>query len=140
MFWTILAAMCMTGTLTVLTLALLGCTYNRPGLTDWYFLDLDLSYIHVDGLPDWVAPGVSVAKLLGLHDFYTVGLWSYCAGFNDQGVVFCSKPRAGFWFNPVSILENELLVGAASMCILLPLSGTPSDRRMPVTYRSESLT
>jgi len=55
----------------------------------------------------------SIAQTLGLHDFYQVGLWSFCEGYNGQGVTHCSKPRTLYWFNPVQILRNELLAGAA---------------------------
>ena len=29
-----------------------------------------------------------------------------------RGIVYCSPPRAGFWFNPVQVLMDELLAGA----------------------------
>lgn len=28
----------------------------------------------------------SVARSLGLHDFYQVGLWNFCEGYNDECV------------------------------------------------------
>ncbi|RKK64941.1 hypothetical protein BFJ67_g373 [Fusarium oxysporum f. sp. cepae] len=54
----------------------------------------------------------SVARSLGLHDFYQVGLWNFCEGYNDEGVTYCSNPKQWYWFNPVEILVSELLAGA----------------------------
>jgi hypothetical protein len=54
----------------------------------------------------------SLARSLGLHDFYQVGLWDFCEGYMDEGITYCSHPRALYWFNPVEILLNELLSGA----------------------------
>jgi len=54
----------------------------------------------------------SLARSLGLHDFYQVGLWNFCEGYNNEGITHCSKPKGLYWFNPVEILLNELLSGA----------------------------
>lgn len=54
----------------------------------------------------------SLARSLGLHDFYQVGLWNFCEGYNDEGITSCSKPQTLYWFDPVKILLNELLAGA----------------------------
>jgi len=54
----------------------------------------------------------SLARSLGLHDFYQVGLWNFCEGYNDEGITHCSAPQTLYWFNPVEILLNELLAGA----------------------------
>ncbi|KAH7356742.1 SUR7/PalI family-domain-containing protein [Rhexocercosporidium sp. MPI-PUGE-AT-0058] len=54
----------------------------------------------------------SLARSLGLHDFYQVGLWNFCEGYNDEGITYCSSPKSLYWFNPVEVLLNELLSGA----------------------------
>lgn len=54
----------------------------------------------------------SIARGIGLHDFYQPGLWSYCEGYDDEGVTFCSTPKAYYWFNIVQIILDELLSGA----------------------------
>ncbi|KAK5127585.1 hypothetical protein LTR85_006925 [Meristemomyces frigidus] len=79
---------------------------------DIYFLRLDLTNIIPLSVPDATLVN-SVAQTLGLHDFYTVGLWGYCEGNNGQGVTGCSKPQLLYWFNPVQIIESELLAGAS---------------------------
>lgn len=56
----------------------------------------------------------SIAQSLGLHDFYTVGLWNYCEGYNGQGTTSCSDPQTLYWFNPVEIIQSQLLAGATS--------------------------
>lgn len=54
-----------------------------------------------------------------LKDFYDIGLWGYCEGdisdSNKYTVTSCSKPKAEFYFNPLTIwglnstsIENEL--------------------------------
>lgn len=102
------------------TLVQIGCLSPKKLIGDWYFLELDLRYLHVSDLPDWVS-NMPVNRLVGLHDFYRVGLWSYCAGLSEYGVVYCSKPIADFWFNPVRVLESELLIGSSSKCFPLLL-------------------
>jgi hypothetical protein len=54
----------------------------------------------------------SLARSLGLHDFYQVGLWNFCEGYNGEGITYCSTPVSLYWFNPVEILLSELLAGA----------------------------
>jgi hypothetical protein len=54
----------------------------------------------------------SLARSLGLHDFYQVGLWNFCEGYNNEGITYCSRHQTLYWFNPVEILLNELLAGA----------------------------
>ena len=80
-----------------------------------YFLYLDLSQVIPQTVPDAVFIN-SIAQTLGLHDFYTVGLWGYCEGYFGQGVTSCSKPQTLYWFNPVEILISELLSGSSRMC------------------------
>ncbi|KAI1420555.1 SUR7/PalI family-domain-containing protein [Xylaria sp. FL1777] len=82
-------------------------------LEEIYIFKLDLSNILPQSAPSGLSLQNSVAKTLGLHDFYQVGLWNFCEGYNDgQGVTSCSKPNAAFWFNPVKIILDELLSGA----------------------------
>lgn len=78
-----------------------------------YFIRLNLTNIVPTSVPN---SGLinSIAQTLGLHDFYQVGLWNFCEGYNAQGVTSCSKPQTLYWFNPVQIILNELLAGASS--------------------------
>lgn len=97
-----------------LILVEIGTTYNLPVLRSTYFLKLDFSHIIPRTVPDAVLIN-SIARTLGLHDFYQPGLWGYCAGYDGgQGVTSCSRPVTMYWFNPVEILLNELLAGATS--------------------------
>jgi len=90
----------------------IGSTYNKPVLEDIYFIKLDLSHIIPAAIPNSILIN-SIARTLGLHDFYNVGLWGYCEGYNGEGVTQCSKPQSLYWFNPVEILQSELLAGAS---------------------------
>lgn len=81
-----------------------------PG--DIYFFKLDLSDIVPQSTPNLQLTN-SIARTLGLHDFYQVGLWSFCEGYNDEGITFCSKPKNLYWFNPVEIVKSELFSGAS---------------------------
>ncbi|KAF4975257.1 hypothetical protein FZEAL_7924 [Fusarium zealandicum] len=94
-----------------LILVIIGNTHINGILNDIYFFQLDVSQV----IPISVENSNllnSVARSLGLHDFYQVGLWNFCEGYLDEGVTFCSEPTQFYWFNPVEILVSELLAGA----------------------------
>jgi hypothetical protein len=76
-----------------------------------YILKLDLANI-IPATPGNLQLSSSLARSLGLHDFYQVGIWNFCEGYNNEGITHCSKPKAMFWFNPVEVLLSELLAGA----------------------------
>ena len=82
-----------------------------------YFLKLDLSHIIPQAVPQATLIN-SIARTLGLHDFYQVGLWSYCEGYGND-ITDCSKPKTLYWFNPVEIILNQLLAGATSTPFIL---------------------
>lgn len=72
-------------TIPFLILVLIGNTHINPVLDDIFFFKLDVSHI----IPISVENSKllnSVARSLGLHDFYQVGVWSYCEGYNDEYV------------------------------------------------------
>ena len=98
-------------TIPFLIMVLIGNTHINSTLNKLYFFKLDVSHI----IPISVANSQllnSVARSLGLHDFYSVGLWNYCEGYNDEGVTNCSDPEPLYWFNPVAVLVSQLLAGA----------------------------
>ncbi|KAL1955983.1 hypothetical protein VTO42DRAFT_7883 [Malbranchea cinnamomea] len=89
-----------------------GNVSNKPVLRDIYFLKIDLSEIIPLSVPD-AALINSIARSIGLHDFYQVGLWNFCEGYEDgSGITYCSPPKTLYSFNPVDILMDELLSGA----------------------------
>lgn len=88
-----------------------GTSTNGKIRNQIYFIRLNLANIIPESVPDASIVN-SIARTLGLHDFYQVGLWSFCEGYNDEGVTKCSSPQAMYWFNPVEIILNELLAGA----------------------------
>jgi hypothetical protein len=90
-----------------------GSTKINSLLSKIYFIRLDLSNIIPVRVPNAVLIN-SIAQTLGLHDYYTVGLWNFCEGNNGVGFMDCSTPKKLYWFNPVQILQNELLQGATS--------------------------
>ncbi|TAQ91409.1 hypothetical protein B7494_g257 [Chlorociboria aeruginascens] len=95
-----------------LILTEIGNINTKPVIRSSYFLKIDMSDIIPASTPSGLTFTNSLARSLGLHDFYTVGLWTFCEGYNNEGVTGCSSPVALYWFNPVSILLNELLFGA----------------------------
>ena len=97
-----------------LVLVVIGNVSNKAVLRDTWFLKIDLSNIIPLSVPNAVLIN-SIARSIGLHDFYTVGLWNFCEGYNDSGITKCSKPETLYWFNPVEIIMSELLSGATSM-------------------------
>ena len=102
-----------------LLLVIIGNISNKPVLRETYFLKLDTTNIIPQSIPNAVFIN-SIARSIGLHDFYQVGLWGYCEGYDDSGITSCSDPKALYWFDPVSIIMNELLAGATSMSLPLP--------------------
>ncbi|KAF9882121.1 SUR7 protein [Colletotrichum karsti] len=108
----IVCAVCYFIAIIFLILVIIGNTSIKPVLTDTYFFKLDVSDIIPLSSSTNAVLLNSIARSLGLHDFYQVGLWNFCEGYNDEGVTFCSTPQRMFWFNPIEVLTNELLAGA----------------------------
>jgi SUR7/PalI family len=94
-----------------LILVLIGNIKKNNTLNKIWFLKLDLSHIIPINVPNATLLN-SIAQTLGLHDFYTVGVWGFCEGYNSSGVQRCSKPADMYWFDPVTIILNELFSGA----------------------------
>lgn len=96
-----------------LLLVCIGNVSNKPVLRETYFLKLDLSNIIPLSVPNAVLIN-SIARSIGLHDFYQTGMWNFCEGYDNTGITNCSKPKSLYAFNPVTILLSELLSGATS--------------------------
>lgn len=94
-----------------LLLVNIGQVANRPILNQWYFFRFDVSNVVPASVPEAVLVN-SIATTIGLHDYYDVGMWNYCEGYFSDGVTDCSTPTAMFWFNPVAVLQSQLLRGA----------------------------
>lgn len=90
---------------------LIGNINNKAVIRDTYFYKLDLTNIIPSSAENIILVN-SLARSLGLHDFYQVGLWNFCEGYNNEGITYCSPTKSLYWFNPVEILLNELLTGA----------------------------
>lgn len=97
-----------------LLLVCIGNVSDKPVVRETYFMRLDLSHIIPVSVPNAVLIN-SIARSIGLHDFYQVGLWNFCEGYSNEGITHCSDPETLYWFNPVKILLSELLSGATSM-------------------------
>ncbi|KUJ12054.1 uncharacterized protein LY89DRAFT_673843 [Mollisia scopiformis] len=95
-----------------LILTLIGNINNKPVIRSTFFYKLNLADIIPASSPSDIIFTNSLARSLGLHDFYQVGLWNFCEGYNNEGITHCSKPTTLYWFNPVETLLNELLSGA----------------------------
>lgn len=112
-YWSLLTSLLLLISLAFVILVEIGSVRINPILSKIYFIKLDLSNIIPVSVPNAVLIN-SIAQTLGLHDYYTVGLWNFCEGNNGVGFLECSNPRTLYWFNPVEILQNELLQGATS--------------------------
>ncbi|EXJ64949.1 hypothetical protein A1O7_01288 [Cladophialophora yegresii CBS 114405] len=106
-------------TITIYTLAtvfliliLIGNINNNAVIRSTYFLRIELANIIPASVPYAVFIN-SIAQSIGLHDFYQVGLWNFCEGYNGEGITHCSPTETLYWFNPVEIILNELLAGAS---------------------------
>ncbi|KAL6707913.1 hypothetical protein ACN47E_003587 [Coniothyrium glycines] len=110
--WALLTSFFLFVTVIFLILVHIGGVRNRSVINNWYFLRLDVSDIVASSVPGSQLIN-TIAQSLGLHDYYQTGLWGYCEGFENEGVTFCSDPQTLFWFNPIEILQEELLAGAS---------------------------
>ncbi|KAI1081294.1 SUR7/PalI family-domain-containing protein [Whalleya microplaca] len=109
----IVSCFCYLVAIVFLILVEIGNTKGTRVLGDIYFFKLDLSDILPQAVPTTLSLQNSIARTLGLHDFYQVGLWNFCEGYETDGITYCSTPTKLFWFNPVEILLNELFAGAS---------------------------
>lgn len=116
MTWALISSFLLLITVIFLILVEVGCTSTSSIRSSIYFINIDLTNIFPESVPN-AAIINSIAQTIGLHDFYRVGLWGFCEGYNGQGVTDCSKPQTLYWFNPVEIILNELLSGATSKCL-----------------------
>ncbi|KIW42458.1 uncharacterized protein PV06_06007 [Exophiala oligosperma] len=95
-----------------LILVEIGNINDKAVIRSTYFLRISLADIIPSSFPN-AAFINSIAQTIGLHDFYQVGLWNFCEGYDDQGITYCSPAKTLYWFNPVDIILNELLAGAS---------------------------
>ena len=114
--WALLSAFLLLLTVIFLILVEVGNIGDRAVSRDTYFITIDLSHIVPVSVPNSFLIN-SIAQTLGLNDYYRVGLWNYCAGNVGEGLQFCSKPTTLWWFNPVEIIQSQLLAGASSKYI-----------------------
>lgn len=80
---TMVAWLCYLVTIPFLILVEIGSTYNKPVLRQIYFFRLNVAHIIPISVSDHYLLN-SVARSLGLHDFYQTGLFSFCDGYNSQ--------------------------------------------------------
>lgn len=114
MIWCGISAFFLLLSVIFMILVEIGNTSKNGALKDYYFIKLNVANVFPSSIPN---AGLlnSIAQTIGLHDFYQVGLWNYCEGYdNSRGVTDCSKPQTLYWFNPVAIISSELIAGASS--------------------------
>jgi hypothetical protein len=80
----------------------IGNTHNKPVLRDSYFLKIDVSNILPSTSPEDAILVNSIARSIGIHDFYQVGLWNFCEGYNDEFVA--TLPLSSFETNHLSTI------------------------------------
>ncbi|KAI1821369.1 SUR7/PalI family-domain-containing protein [Xylaria intraflava] len=97
----------------LLILVEVGSTRKSTALGSIYFFKLDLTNVLAQSVPSSLTLQNTIARSLGLHDFYQIGLWNFCEGYQTDGITHCTKPEVSFWFNPVQILLDELVTGAS---------------------------
>lgn len=102
-----LIAFCLFVTVIFLILVEIGNTYDEVVLRDIWFLKLTFADIS----PAWNnTPGLGygLAEYADLHDFYQIGLWNYCEGWNSTGISSCTTPEALYYWNPWEMLTSQL--------------------------------
>lgn len=106
--------------LVFLILVEIGNINDMPVIRSTYFLKINLANVIPNTVPNAVFIN-SIARSIGLHDFYQVGLWNFCEGYDNEGITSCSQTQTLYWFNPVEIIVSQLLAGAS---IALPTEVT----------------
>lgn len=99
---TIIAALLYFITIPFMILVLIGNTHKNAVLSDIYFFKLDVAQI----IPIAVGNANllnSVARSLGLHDFYQVGVWNFCEGYNDE----YAQPSQSFFLRTKSASDSS---------------------------------
>jgi hypothetical protein len=90
---TIVAAIFYLITIPMLILVAVGNTKKSSSiLGSIYFFKLDVSNIIPIQVDNHNLLN-SVARSLGLHDFYQVGIWNFCEGYNDESVLPSCYPQ-----------------------------------------------
>lgn len=103
------------GALVCLVLVFLAGTFDRnKTVDDLYFLKIDLRNLTLatgtSNNPDssssltLLGGALHAAKQnLGMQDYYTIYLRSYCGWNGDDTYANCTSPKSYFWFNPVKV-------------------------------------
>ncbi|KAK5365835.1 hypothetical protein LTR20_009557 [Exophiala xenobiotica] len=103
--------------LVCLVLVFLAGTFDRNNtVDDLYFLKIDLTNITLTSSANLLGDLTSsnnetilggalqaAKQSLGMKDYYTVYMRSYCSWNGDDTYANCTDPHANFWFNPISI-------------------------------------
>ena len=113
--WSLITSFLLVITVVFMILVEVGNTSTDSVRSKIYFIELNLTNIGTGSTGSTTQLTNSIAQTLGLHDFYQVGLWNFCEGNNGEGITDCSAPKSLYYFNPVSIILDELLAGSTSM-------------------------
>ncbi|KIW80051.1 hypothetical protein Z517_06666 [Fonsecaea pedrosoi CBS 271.37] len=122
------------GVLVCVVLVFLGGTYDRnKTLDNLYFVKIDMTNLTLTSSANLLAGDNSNSTLLGgalqaakqslgMKDYYTVYLRSYCSWNGDDTYANCTDPKSYFWFNPIKIWG-------------LNSTGVPVDDYLPKSFR-----
>ncbi|KAJ6031007.1 SUR7/PalI family-domain-containing protein [Penicillium herquei] len=66
-------------------------------------LDTTLNQFNTTRLDNMIQALNNVKDSNDLNETYSIGLWSYCTKNATSNDTWCSKPKGGFWFNPIDI-------------------------------------
>jgi len=102
----------------------------------------DLPEGYTDDLPDDVIDELAqtAAKLLGLKDFYDSHIMNYCSGVEttdgDSEITYCSPVHGLYAFDPVAILETELIAGVSITDLGIPSQVEDGAKALAVAYKA----
>ncbi|RAH75060.1 SUR7/PalI family protein [Aspergillus aculeatinus CBS 121060] len=128
--WVLGSSLLSVGSLICLIIVAIGCTNPKQAKDLYMFrielknlttspssiLDTTLQDLTGSHVKQFVQALQEANKSETLQDFYSIGLWNYCAGNNPHigvyNTTYCSKPRGGFWFDPIEIWDlNQTHIG-----------------------------
>lgn len=118
-------------TLVLACLVFVGSYKNVPVVNDVYFLrlnftDIDLS--NISGVSSDDSEIISdIASELGISNIYDAGANGYCQGTKNGTIVDCYSPTTPYWFDLVTILEDDADTG---ITIDLPTDVTDYEKTL----------
>ncbi|KAG5513474.1 hypothetical protein PMAC_000905 [Pneumocystis sp. 'macacae'] len=95
--------------LVYISLTMAGGFKRHSFLDKVYLFKIDATNIKAYKSPAGRAPNTSPAEHIGLSNNYYFYMWGYCHSRYPMRFKYCTKPKIGYYFNPLGILKKYLV-------------------------------